>query len=125
MVSFKKVMESVLGGLLFGSVYFLCKYQLDLEYEGVQIESGSVLGQVFWFVKVAIGIIASKYASHELLGLMDQAEPMVEAAIDDGSSRRRSRSTSTTRAFVRKSPVVTRGTTGVTPKKHKSNCPCC
>lgn len=131
MVSTRKVVEAVLGGLLFGSIYSLCKFQLDLEVDGVQVEPGSVLGQVFWFIKIALGLIASKYASSELLGLMDRVEPMVESAVDgQGGNRRRSRSSSVSRSgFVRKSPIVTRGTSGSTPARkpvgHKFNCLCC
>lgn len=130
MVSTRKVIEAILGGLLFGSVYSLCKFQLDLEVDGVQVEPGSVLGQVFWFIKIALGLIASKYASSELLGLMDTVEPMVESAVDGEGSRRRSRSSSVSRSgFIRKSPIITRGASGSTPAQkpvgHKFNCPCC
>lgn len=126
MVSMKKVIEAVLGGVLFGAVYSLCKFELDLEYEGVSIDQATLLGQLFWFVKVAIGLIASKYASQELIGLLISAEPLVESAVDvDG--RRRSRSTSSSyQAFAKRSPIVTRGSRGVaTPMKHKAGCPCC
>lgn len=127
----RKVIEAVLGGLLFGSVYSLCKFQLDLEVDGVQVEPGSILGQVFWFIKIALGLIASKYASGELLGLMDTVEPIVESAVDgERGSRRRSQSSSVPRSgFIRKSPIVTKGASGSTPVRkpvgHKFNCVCC
>lgn len=77
----KKFVEAVVGGIFFGSVYFLCKFQVALEQDGNPVDPTSMVAQFFWFAKMFLGVFAAKLAGQEMVHLIEKAFPMVQQAI--------------------------------------------
>lgn len=78
----KRFIEAIVGGILFGSVYFLCKFQVALEMDGNPVDPTTMVGQFFWFAKTFLGVIAAKVASQELVSLIQKTFPMVQDAVN-------------------------------------------
>lgn len=91
MIAKKKIMEAVIGGIIFGSVYFLCKFQVALEMDGTIIGPSSTMGHAFSLAKVFLGILAAKVAGQQLVNLIEKSWPMVQASVHAqvGSERAR------------------------------------
>ena len=81
MIDNKRFIEAVVGGIFFGSVYFLCKFKVALEMDGSQVDPTSMLGQFFWFAKIFLGVLASKVAGQEMVSLIEKTWPMVQSAV--------------------------------------------
>lgn len=82
MIDKKKFLEGVVGGIIFGSIYFLCKFQVALEIDGTIVDPSSTMGQAFCFAKIFLGILAAKFVGQELVTLVEKTWPMVQVSVN-------------------------------------------